>query len=103
MYVAVIPSRVQIDSRFEELMAAITAQDLVEAYNDDPRRPQNLIEGFCKQTSIKYIEALDHLQKVTSEEGIDLKYVNDGHFNARGTRELAKVLVKGLQAGLSDR
>lgn len=96
MAILVIPGRVQFDRAYMELVKAITPGTMVEQFYNDERRPQRLIKKFCEEKSIGYIEILDKFQCLSQNEGAVLRYSNDGHLNARGTMEIAKLLVEFL-------
>lgn len=95
--IAIIPSRIQFNVKYKVLMEAITPDSIVEEFQKDKKRPQRIIKEFCKENSIIYVELLDCFINLSQQENIVLKHANDGHFNARGTFEIARLLVEELQ------
>lgn len=97
IYIAFIPSLPQLNKNYEDIMKAITPQNLLEEYEKDPKRPQRIIMDICLDYSLNYIEILDTLKTISTNSKTLLKHVRDGHLNERGTLEIAKILSKAIQ------
>ncbi len=97
MIIAAIPTRVQFNKEYEKIMLAMTPASIISEYYKDKRKPQRVIKEFCESNSIHYVEILDKFIYLSQEEHITLRYPNDGHLNARGTLEVAKILADYVQ------
>lgn len=102
MIVAAIPTSVQFNKGYEKIMQEITPASIISEYYKDKRKPQRKIKEFCESNSIHYVEILDKFIYLSQEEHVVLRYPNDGHLNALGTLELAKLLAAFIEKMQSE-
>jgi len=93
--VAVIPALPQFEPSHKAAMFAMLPDNIASSLRADPRRPQRLVESLCAHHGIRYIELLDEFSRLATE-GVILKHPVDGHLNARGTAEIARIVASAL-------
>jgi hypothetical protein len=76
-------------------MFAMLPQALASTLRADPRRPQRLVAGLCAKYRITYVELLDDFIRLAADGDV-LKHPIDGHLNARGTDEIARIVAGAL-------
>lgn len=95
MYLVAIPARSQFIPAITQLQRKTTERSLLEVIESDRDRPQRMLREFASEHGIHYIEVLGEFRELV-EEGAQLRHLRDGHLNAEGTLELARILASSI-------
>jgi hypothetical protein len=101
MYLVALPARQQFDPPIIRLLRNTTGPDLLEVIESDPDRPQWMLRSLADESGITYVEILDDFRRLAGLEGRRLKHPHDGHLNAEGTLEVARLLAAAIRDGRS--
>ena len=86
----VIPLEAQFSGRFND-----TAGRFYFSERPYSERAEKKIRDFCLNNGIEYISLLDEFEK---RKAGGLYFPNDGHFNAKGHRETANIVLEKIKA-----
>ena len=97
MYIAAVPARVQFVPAIIRFLRETVDPSVLEVVESDWDRPQRMLRSFANDEGIAYIEVLDEFIELAGEQALQLNHPNDGHLNAEGTAQLARLLVEGIR------
>jgi len=98
MILVAIPSRCQFDPTFIDILSRTTERELLESVLSDWDRPQRMLSYVAEREGITYVPVLPTFRELAADHRMRLKHRHDGHLNALGTLELARLISKAVQS-----
>ena len=96
MYITTAPSRSQMVPSIIRMLHNTLDPGLMELIESDPDRPQRMLRSFAEANDIVFVDVLDEFRALAGD-GVRLRHPNDGHLNAEGTNEMARILAESVR------
>ena len=91
LYISSLPSPFQVSEAHRKVIEAKAAQDdRFDEFLMDPERPQRLLEAFCLEEQVPFIDTTAELRR--ADAGGPVFFVREGHLNENGAEEVARIL-----------